>query len=320
MSNPHIPPGWYDDYDNSGALRWWDGSGWTGHTWPPAATAPEPSTADIIQIPGSGCPDSRSEPTATNQHPTAVQSASIGHVSTVGPYSYTKSDRSRMRPVWFLLPLGAVVVLMMVGLALVADPTTSEIAADGAATADGEEATSPQPLVGDPAAESTSTTATPLTAPTTTSLSSTAAVSGDAADTDAVADQDPTLSGAARLVGGADEPSTSTTVVASTAESETTRAPATSTTSSTAAPSTTAVPTTVQSSTTSTVQPTTTIAAAGSGCDPNYDGACVPIASDVDCAGGEGNGPAYVEGPVYVIGSDIYGLDGNGDGVGCEPR
>jgi hypothetical protein len=53
-------------------------------------------------------------------------------------------------------------------------------------------------------------------------------------------------------------------------------------------------------------------------CDPNYTGACVPIASDVDCAGGSGNGPAYVQGPVYVVGSDIYGLDSDGDGVGCE--
>lgn len=53
-------------------------------------------------------------------------------------------------------------------------------------------------------------------------------------------------------------------------------------------------------------------------CDPNYGGACVPIDSDVDCAGGSGNGPSYVEGPVTVIGSDIYGLDRDGDGVGCE--
>ncbi|TNY31687.1 hypothetical protein FHY64_14845 [Pelagovum pacificum] len=53
-------------------------------------------------------------------------------------------------------------------------------------------------------------------------------------------------------------------------------------------------------------------------CDPNYSGACVPIASDVDCAGGSGNGPAYVRGPVYVIGRDIYDLDRNNDGVGCE--
>jgi hypothetical protein len=55
----------------------------------------------------------------------------------------------------------------------------------------------------------------------------------------------------------------------------------------------------------------------GGGCDPNYSG-CVPIASDVDCAGGSGNGPEYVDGPVTVIGSDIYGLDADDDGIGCE--
>lgn len=52
-------------------------------------------------------------------------------------------------------------------------------------------------------------------------------------------------------------------------------------------------------------------------CDPNYD-PCVPIASDVDCAGGSGNGPAYVQGPVRVIGEDIYDLDRDNDGIGCE--
>jgi hypothetical protein len=53
------------------------------------------------------------------------------------------------------------------------------------------------------------------------------------------------------------------------------------------------------------------------GCDPNYSG-CVPVASDVDCEGGSGNGPAYVSGPVRVVGSDIYGLDADKDGLGCE--
>ena len=52
-------------------------------------------------------------------------------------------------------------------------------------------------------------------------------------------------------------------------------------------------------------------------CDPNYSG-CVPVANDVDCAGGNGNGPAYVKGPVKVIGKDIYRLDRDGDGIGCE--
>ena len=53
-------------------------------------------------------------------------------------------------------------------------------------------------------------------------------------------------------------------------------------------------------------------------CDPNYAGACVPIASDVDCLPGSGNGPAYVRGPVRVIGNDIYDLDRDGDGIGCD--
>ncbi|GAA1598109.1 hypothetical protein GCM10009804_63290 [Kribbella hippodromi] len=54
-----------------------------------------------------------------------------------------------------------------------------------------------------------------------------------------------------------------------------------------------------------------------SGCDPNYSG-CVPIASDVDCAGGSGNGPEYVQGPIRVIGSDVYRLDADHDGIACE--
>lgn len=55
-----------------------------------------------------------------------------------------------------------------------------------------------------------------------------------------------------------------------------------------------------------------------SSCDSNYSGACVPVARDVDCAGGSGNGPEYVSGPVTVVGEDVYGLDRDGDGVGCD--
>ncbi len=61
----------------------------------------------------------------------------------------------------------------------------------------------------------------------------------------------------------------------------------------------------------------TSAAFAQDGCHPSYD-PCVPIASDVDCAGGSGNGPEYVRGPVRVIGPDVYGLDRDGDGIGCE--
>ena len=46
----------------------------------------------------------------------------------------------------------------------------------------------------------------------------------------------------------------------------------------------------------------------------SYAGACVPIAS----VGGSGNGPEFVVGPVEVVGPDVYGLDRDYDGVGCE--
>lgn len=50
-------------------------------------------------------------------------------------------------------------------------------------------------------------------------------------------------------------------------------------------------------------------------CDYNP---CLSPASDYDCEGGSGDGPAYT-GTVEVIGTDIYGLDEDGDGIGCDP-
>ncbi len=73
-----------------------------------------------------------------------------------------------------------------------------------------------------------------------------------------------------------------------------------------------------------TTQPVNQVTAIGTyvapkpSCDPNYSGGCVPIASDVDCGGGSGNGPAYFYGTATVVGSDIYGLDRDGDGIACE--
>jgi len=53
-------------------------------------------------------------------------------------------------------------------------------------------------------------------------------------------------------------------------------------------------------------------------CNPNYT-PCVPNDPvDVDCAGGGGNGPSYVTGPVTVTGTDVYGLDSDHNGIGCE--
>lgn len=56
-----------------------------------------------------------------------------------------------------------------------------------------------------------------------------------------------------------------------------------------------------------------------SGCDPNYEGECLQDGiGDYDCAGGSGNGPNYVYSEVRVVGVDVFGLDANGNGIGCE--
>jgi len=51
-------------------------------------------------------------------------------------------------------------------------------------------------------------------------------------------------------------------------------------------------------------------------CTAGYD-PCLAPASDYDCAGGSGDGPAYT-GYVVVTGADPYDLDADGDGVACE--
>ena len=53
-------------------------------------------------------------------------------------------------------------------------------------------------------------------------------------------------------------------------------------------------------------------------CHPSYEGACLdPDASDYDCEGGSGNGPRYT-GVVKIVGPDVFRLDADGDGYGCE--
>lgn len=52
-------------------------------------------------------------------------------------------------------------------------------------------------------------------------------------------------------------------------------------------------------------------------CHPSYSGCLKANASDYDCAGGSGNGPYYT-GTVRVIGPDVFDLDRDNDGIGCE--
>lgn len=56
-----------------------------------------------------------------------------------------------------------------------------------------------------------------------------------------------------------------------------------------------------------------------SNCHPSYPSVCLATdKGDYDCAGGSGNGPNYVNGPIEVLQPDPFGLDGDNDGIGCE--
>ena len=56
----------------------------------------------------------------------------------------------------------------------------------------------------------------------------------------------------------------------------------------------------------------------GRHCHPSYKLKCLdPNASDYDCIGGSGNGPKYT-GLVRVVGPDVFRLDADHDGWGCE--
>jgi hypothetical protein len=53
-------------------------------------------------------------------------------------------------------------------------------------------------------------------------------------------------------------------------------------------------------------------------CHTSYKLKCLdPNASDYDCIGGSGNGPKYT-GLVKVVGPDVFRLDADHDGWGCE--
>lgn len=63
-------------------------------------------------------------------------------------------------------------------------------------------------------------------------------------------------------------------------------------------------------------QSSSSAAAGGAGpghrCNPNYSGACIPDSpSDLDC-------PDVGATDFRVVGRDVYGFDGDGDGIACE--
>ncbi len=115
---------------------------------------------------------------------------------------------------------------------------------------------------------------------------------------------------------------TSASEAPTTAVEPTTTIPATTTvppTTMTMPATTTTAPPPVMSRSTTLPRPVVTTVARAV-CHPSYEGECLPpSASDVDCAGGSGNGPVYARTKnIRVVGPDVYDLDRDGNGLACE--
>lgn len=292
------PAGWYRDPDGGGAPRWWD-----GHRWA-APQAPVPA----VQRP-SGTRSSRIVIAATVAG-VALFFAVIGAIT--GGFG------------GFLSMIG--LSALVIGIVAVAKGGISSLAIrnralGGAVVAAGfvvmftggavGAATSPPPIaLVDAGSEREAAQTTP--SPTATTVA-TEIVETQAIPFDSVTVDDPSSAAGTSVVSvvGVDGVLTLTYRVTSTDGIETGRV--------TVSEVVTTAPVTQVTSIGSRVerQPVAAPPVSSGGCDPNYS-PCVPVASDVDCAGGSGNGPAYVNGPVTVIGTDIYDLDRDGDGIACD--
>lgn len=67
-----MPPGWYDD--GHGALRWWDGSGWTEHVATPDPL-PDPGAAPAAPVAHAASPTPAAEPGAADPGVTPAAAA-----------------------------------------------------------------------------------------------------------------------------------------------------------------------------------------------------------------------------------------------------
>jgi len=74
--------GWYTDPHDASKLRWWDGTGWTDHTHPPAGeAAAQPAAAAATE------PAAAAQPAAAAATPAAAtqaQAAAQGQASSTG--------------------------------------------------------------------------------------------------------------------------------------------------------------------------------------------------------------------------------------------
>ncbi|WP_368496841.1 G5 domain-containing protein [Herbiconiux sp. A18JL235] len=351
MTTPPAAPGWYADPKDPRQQRWWDGTRWTEFTtaWAQTTDTPFPPLPTPTPDARGGQATKRWRPSLTTWivAAIAVLLALIGATRTgfggflivvalfgVGAGVYTLATR---RAGWLNLPrtkgaggaaLGISVAVLLLGALVAPRPVATELAggqSDGAAIS--AQSGTGQESVADPtrASEPTATpkptatskpTSTPRPAPSLVMVDVPEAIAFGASTY-----EDPNVDVGTNVVvtaGVAGQKVTrwELTVVDGV---ETARRLVSETVTVAPVDEVTAIGTRQPPPPPAPEpEPQPEAAAPGGGCDPNYAGACVPIDSDVDCAGGSGNGPSYVRGPVQVIGSDIYDLDRDGDGIACD--
>lgn len=325
---PTPAPGWFPDPSAPSAMRWWDGNAWTEHTTPLAAdtttpTAPQPTVIE----PSEAAPATPLSPTMRRALIIAAVILVIGLTAAFAPtllvvvgivlfgialFVVIKGSAPRLKIQSRLAGLGAMglafALFMTGGLSGAAQSSSPSASLQS-------EASKPQAFVDAPSAP-----ATPTPVPTTfeeiqesapvafermsidsdqydvgTSTVTTAGVDGTKVTTIRITYVD----GVEHAREVASEAVTVAPVTEITAIG--TRQPAPPPPPAPAAPVPFAAP-----------------APAQGDCHPSYAGVCVPKASDVDCAGGSGDGPEYASGPLQVVGDDVYDLDRDGDGIACD--
>lgn len=327
MSQP--PAAWHPDPENPRQLRWWDGVRWTG------ATAPSPAAAATTQTAQWGVPAATAAPTASAPATRRTGWRTAGII--VGAL-VVGGVLARLSPIAILLVATAVVGLALyvmiarplpaLGLrsrmsGLIALGLAALLVTGGgiasASTGGGEAPTAAdaQPFA------SVATTApkpspTPTPIPTTfdtvseevavpfaqTTVDDPLTLQGSTAVTTVGVNGVTVITYKLTLVDGVEVSREVISEVVKTAPVN----QVTSIGSKAPAPVPAPAP----------AAPVPLVQQGGGDCNGNYTGACVPNASDVDCAGGSGDGPAYVQGPVRIVGTDIYGLDRDGDGIACD--
>lgn len=328
--------GWYDEPGDPALSRYFDGLAWTQHTivkaeWagpgaPPPPPGLAPPTAPVRPAPPAWTPPPT---TSTLPPPQAVRAAGTPGLA----------DRYRAWPRWgrIAAPVAAAFLVLGVIGSTMDDKDTTDVATSGGSTTS---STVHQPTDAERLAAAVTAASSSLENPPARPLvqeiiegycdhdldQAAATVAGAAADTGEISD----LVGAGKQ--GATQycpddveaqPTASSTVLNGAMGLWNARLATTTTTvAATAPPATTPTTTraTTQPTTATTKRPaTTTTVASGGNCSPNYSGCLDPNASDYDCRGGSGNGPKYT-GEVRVIGTDVWDLDSDGDGIGCNGK